>query len=144
MDEVSPLPPVLTVHRDYLLPVTAREFGVCGEQNLEAGCYDGCRFIDSTGKEWSIRKVRTLGYSSAIHRFLPRAYRKVRVSFDLVYAREYSLGDLKSLVGEFLLNNKLVGSPFADKGKEVPSYLERFDSVRHLIAEVGYFDARRQ
>lgn len=143
MDDVSLTPPVLTVHQDYLLPVKAKDFGVCGEANFAAGCYEGCTFVDSTGIEWSILQVRSLGHKNWAHRLLPQVYREIRVSFELSRGGQYSLEELKSLVSEFLLSKKLKGSPFPNKTIDVPTYLDRFDAIEQLISELGYFDARR-
>ena len=144
MDTASPIPPVLTVHEDYLLPVSGKGWDVCGELNLVAGCFDGCAFIDSTGREWIVKDSQIAGYKNPLHRLIPQKYREVRVTFDFEIGRQYSLDELKSIVGEFLLSKNLVGRPFSDKAIDVPKYLDKFTSIPQLIAEIGYFDARHQ
>ena len=132
------------MHRTHLLPISAKEFGICGELNFESGCFDGCAYIDSTGREWAINAVEICGYRNPLHRLIPQKYREVRVAFDFEIGRRYSLDELKSMVREFLLNNKLVGQPFPNKVIDVPKYLDKFTSIPQLVAEIGYFDARHQ
>ncbi len=57
-------PPVLTVTDHYRLPVSEKRFGVCGLVSFENGCYDGVRFIDSTGKEWYVEGAENMGFTS--------------------------------------------------------------------------------
>lgn len=142
MHSASPVPPVLSVHATHLEPISAKDFGVCGELNFEAGCFEGCAYIDSTGREWTINNAQISGYRNPLHRLIPQRYREVRVVLDFEIGRRYSLDELKSMVGAFLLNNRLVGRPFSDKRIDVPKYLDKFTSIPQLIAEIGYFDAR--
>ena len=142
MDRSSPTLPVLTVHESYLLPVRAEDFGVCGECNYVAGCFDDCVYIDSTGLEWRVRGAEIAGYRNPFHRLIPRKYREVRVTFDFEIGAQYSLSELKSRVRRFLLGNKLRGQPFLNKQADIDKYLGQFTSVKQLISEIGFFDAR--
>ncbi len=144
MDRASLTPPVLSIHETHLLPISDKDYGVCGELNFVAGCFDGCAFIDSTGREWTINDTQIVGYKNLLHRFIPQRYRQVRVAFDFEEGRKYSLDELKSIVGGFLLTKNLVGRPFSDKAVDVPEYLDKFTTIPQLISEIGYFDARQQ
>ncbi|MDI9243595.1 hypothetical protein [Marinobacter sp. CHS3-4] len=135
--------PVLQVHKDYLLPVGEKEFGVCGLANFESGCFNDVRFIDVDGQEWFVEQVENLGYTSWLQRlYWRREYKSIKVDFSLRPGKRYGVDELKREIQSFLVKKRLKGAPFNKKSEDIPLYLERFNSIEELVNGIGFFDAR--
>jgi hypothetical protein len=136
--------PVLSIHKNYILPVKAKDYGLCGLVNFERGCYDGVRFIDSLGQEWLIDSYMCLGYKNWLqYLYFKKEYKSVKVSFNLVAGKRFTFEELKNEIAAFLYANKLQGSPFINKANDIPKYLSGFESIADLVSKLWYFDARK-
>jgi len=135
--------PTLAVHPDYIMSLSRKSFGRCSLINFEKGeCYKGVKFIDRAGQEWLIKEVRNEGNVSFFQRLLYSG-KIIKIGFSLSKGKLYNLEELKTLISQFLLKNRLQGSSFSNKKKEVPEYLSEFASVHNLVEGLGYFDARK-
>lgn len=130
--------PILHINNDYILPVSKKEYGICGLNKSEE-FYKKARFIDINGQEWIIKDVKVIAFSSW-WRIIKRKQEKV--SFSLKKGRTYSFSELSNEIYIFLLNKQLKGSPFVNKAKEVPEYISLFKTTEDLITKLDYFDAR--
>lgn len=136
-------PPVLSIHADYILPTSERDFGRCGLSNYEQGCFQNMRFIDVLGQEWLVENAKNDGYVNWLQRLYWRTqYKMIKVSFSLRQGRRYTCEQLKSEIQTFLVTRSLRDSPFEDKHRDVPMYLAKFESTEDLVRHLGYFDAR--
>jgi len=136
--------PALQLHPSYILPISKKEYGICGLGHFEQGCYENVRFIDSLGQEWLIEGIEKTKFKNWFqYLLLNKSKRSIRVSFKLKEGAKYSLWELRNEIEIFLMSKQLSGAPFASKTKEVKEYLDNFKTVSSLISDVGYFDARR-
>ena len=136
--------PVLAIHKNYILPVKAKEYGLCGLLNFERGCYDDVRFIDSMGQEWLVDSYKFLGYKNWFqYLYFKKEYKSVKVSFNLVAGKLFTFEELKLEIANFVYENKLHGSPFLNKANDIPKYLSGFESTSELVSKLWYFDARK-
>jgi hypothetical protein len=106
---------------------------------LENEWFEGFRAIDSDGQEWLVTGYKVFGYKNILQYFKLRKFRNVKVSYIYEKGKLYDIESLKQELEGFIMNNRIKGSPFENKKRDVPKFLEQFSNIQSLVGSNAIF-----
>lgn len=115
-----------------------KDLCVVGEINLEKGCFDSSRIIDSTGRLYRVVGVEKKRWTcNPMNVF--KKYRTIWVSLDIELVSVMSLVEVQDSLIALFDENPSWYLQYFESDSEMKVFLKSFDSIDGLIGGISVF-----